>query len=230
MIKYFSTVHDFIDLLPRGRVALKEISNLFTQEVSLLNRITSSYKKNDFHLLFFSLTRLLKPTICLELGVLSGFSLISMALGVKLNGYGNVLGVDLFEDYPYNNAYFFNVQETIKKTGVNKICNITKALAKGYTFGDMVPDLLHVDLSNDGDIFCKYFESYKKHVKLCMIFEGGSLERDKVEWMQKYSHSQIAPVVHRKLQTSTFDSIIITAFPSMTIIFQSGILERLLRY
>jgi hypothetical protein len=67
---------------------------------------------------------------------------------------------------------------------------------KELNFKEWIPedfDLLHVDISNDGntivELSIKCFNQLKqgKHI----LFEGGSIERDNVDWMIKYNKQPI---------------------------------------
>ena len=69
-------------------------------------------------------------------------------------------------------------------------------------------DLLHLDISNDGDIISKMYDKYPNSK---VIFEGGSIERDNIDWMVRYKKTKITLI-----QTSCKYKIINDAFPSLS--------------
>ena len=74
-------------------------------------------------------------------------------------------------------------------------------------------DLLHLDISNDGEIIEKTIESLKNHLERGsnIIFEGGSKERDNEEWMIKYNKKPINSI--------KYDYKVLTEkWPSMSLI------------
>ena len=77
-------------------------------------------------------------------------------------------------------------------------------------------DLIHIDISNDGDIYKFAIENYLNLAKKALLLEGGSEDRDKVEWMIKYNKTPINKYL--KKISSDLDFKIIEKFPSMTII------------
>ena len=50
-----------------------------------------------------------------------------------------------------------------------------------------------------------------------LLLEGGSIERDNVEWMNKYNKPLINPVIQKYINDN-FNIQVIGAFPSVTII------------
>ena len=67
---------------------------------------------------------------------------------------------------------------------------------------------LDLDISNDGEIIEKTIESLKHHLERGsnIIFEGGSKERDNIEWMVKYKLEPINPI-QKEILNSNFPSI-----------------------
>ena len=50
-----------------------------------------------------------------------------------------------------------------------------------------------------------------------IIFEGGNIKRDNVEWMNKYNKTKINPVI-QKFKEQGYDINIFGTFPSLTLI------------
>ena len=73
-------------------------------------------------------------------------------------------------------------------------------------------DVLHLDISNTGDIILKTYNKLKKYIEggSSIIFEGGSVERDNIEWMVKYNSTPINSVkniVNYELLNENFPSL-----------------------
>jgi hypothetical protein len=95
-----------------------------------------------------------------------------------------------------------------------KVCNY---------FADRKVDFLHMDISNDGDILKKTIECWGPKISTggIIAFEGGSVERDNVEWMKKYHRKPIAPeVINISFDNFQFDVQVFSKFPSMTLFFK----------
>ena len=225
MTTKIATTYDFIRLLPDYEGILCEAEDVFASHRSIFYDLNSSYKANRFHVLFYSLVRYVKPKLCLELGVLSGFSLISMALAAQQNGIGTVIGIDLFEDYNYNSDTLANVKAIIDSFGLSQICSVEKGNAENYSPVNFKPDLLHIDLSNDGNIVSRYFDIWNGNVKDVILFEGGSNERDRVAWMKSFKRMRIEPVIERELDRSAHDCYKILAFPSLSVFARRDLID-----
>ncbi len=177
----------------------------------------SSYKDHGYGFFFYALTRVLKPRICVELGVLQGFSLLTVARGLRDNKQGTIKGFDLFEDYPYHHEHFMNVRERIKMTSLENIAAVERSDAfEVYKKFDSV-DYLHVDISNNGDTLRKIFEQWSHKVQGVMIFEGGSQQRDQVEWMIKYQKPPLVKALEElRRQYLDWQIFVFEPFPSLT--------------
>ena len=77
-------------------------------------------------------------------------------------------------------------------------------------------DLVHIDISNDGDIYEFAIKNYFPITNKALVLEGGSEERDSVDWMSKYNKRKINPYL-QKISTS-YSIETINKFPSLTII------------
>src|SRR6185436_5094676 len=109
----------------------------------------------------------------------------------KLDAY------DLFDDYQYKHGNQAEVQATLDSNGVSDYVNLRKGNAyEVYThYPDMVLDkvrgieFLHIDISNTGDTLRNLMELWHPKIgqKGLIMIEGGSQERDEVEWMKKYN-------------------------------------------
>lgn len=192
--------------------------------------IESSYAKNDYGHVLFILVSTFKPVHAIEIGVLHGYSTYHIARGFKsiyeledwkihFNAY------DLWDEYSYNHGDINKVSQMLKEGGVDEYVTLHHGdIYKLYEeFEDEYLDFLHVDISNDGDIL--EFVMDKWHHKMMMrgiiVFEGGSEERDKVEWMIKHNKKPIKPVVdNNKVINSCYHHGTYAKFPSMTVMYR----------
>ena len=164
---------------------------------TVIPKLESSYKENAYQYLFYGLVRLLKPEKIIEIGVLQGFSLLSMACGLKVNGAGAVDGFDLFDEYEFKNDRMTNVLSRITDSGLQEFASVEKCNAFHVWKKNKTADVLHIDISNNGDFIGKLFEQWNARVNELIIFEGGHPDRDCIEWMHKYDKSPIQPELER---------------------------------
>jgi len=182
----------------------------------------SSYKENNFGEKIYETVLKSPPLKAVELGVLEGFSTIAIARALYKVGVGHLDAYDIWEDYKYRHSTQKEVQETIYKCGLSEFITLYKQDAytvhENYKDGEV--DFLHIDISNDGDVFntmLKNWDSKISHRGL-ILFEGGSEERDKIEWMVKYNKKPIRPEINRNhLIKEKYIYEIHNTFPSLTI-------------
>ena len=213
MLKIFKTIDDY---LADNKIFFdKKISSKF----NLLSSLVSSYQKNDYWRVFNCLIQKHLPASCAELGVLGCYSIISMGLsapkGCAINGY------DLFEDYPYNSFEYIKANELIEAFNLEeKIFLYKKDIFKGSLYKKIIAEseLIHVDLSNDGEILEKILSEWNPLSHKAFIFEGGSSDRDHVEWMLKYNKITINPVLRKFSMENKLHIQIIEDYPSLTIV------------
>ena len=77
-------------------------------------------------------------------------------------------------------------------------------------------DLMHIDISNNGDVIKKIHTrlSQNKSIKTGPIFfEGGTQERDKVEWMIEYDKREMYP-----LKDELSYDIVDSRFPGLSVL------------
>jgi len=192
----------------------------------------SSYKQNNYTLLFERSAEAFLPQKCVELGVLDGYSTVAIAKGLKRasivgNHFSHLHAYDLWEDYPYKHGNMDKVQKLIDDEDLSRFVTLYRKDAfevyKDYDEESIC--LLHVDLSNTGEILEKIVEQW--HTRLSMggmlLFEGGSEERDNIEWMKKYDKKPIKPVIegHEILNEHYIYGTYLD-FPSLTVFIRKG--------
>lgn len=191
----------------------------------------SSYIQNDYGKLLTNAVIALKPNpYFVELGVLDGYSTLHIAKGLKeihrLYGIEAKLNAfDLFDDYEFKHGNQKEVQKLIDDNQLSQYVNLQKGDA--YKVYDQFPDkrieFLHVDISNTGDTIKNILEKWdiKMAPKGVILFEGGSEERDNIEWMKKYN----MPSIKKELKTNqlvinNYMMATYFRFPSMTLLMR----------
>ena len=171
----------------------------------------SSYKLNNFDKVFKDICIKYEPASILEIGLLDGYSLNSFIKNTdKLT---SIVGVDLFESYEYKNSNYDFISEKFKE--YNNVKILKDSFYEFYKEGTKF-DIIHIDISNDGDIFKFALKHYFPLVNKALVMEGGSKERDNVEWMIKFNKKPINPYLIRIQKKYKIE--IIEKFPSLTII------------
>lgn len=192
----------------------------------------SSYLQNNYGPIFRNTVVSFKPHSCVELGVLDGYSAFWTALGLERNHIfhshrGHLCCYDLWEDYPHNHGNEEKVKDILNSKGLLKYVSLKKADAfkvhEDYEKKSICQ--LHADLSNTGDIFNFMIDKWHPILRMSglILFEGGSEERDNIEWMKKYNKSSIKKaietnvIVNRFYQYGTYYN-----FPSLTVLIKKG--------
>lgn len=183
-----------------------------------IESLASAYKDHGYGFLFYALARAFKPAACVELGVYQGFSLLATAAALRDNARGTIEGFDLFEDYPFRHESFARVSSSIRANGLESRARIHKADALQAHEAFAAVDWLHVDISNNGDIYRGIFERWSPKVARVMLLEGGSAERDRVDWMTQFDKAPIAPAIEELRRACPEWTIAVLApFPSLTV-------------
>ena len=195
-------------------------------EYNPLESIRSSYKKNNIGRTLEIMTLGNRPTIIVECGILDGYSLYHFAKSMKkINEseyfQGHIFAYDLFEEYEYKHGNAIDVHNMLKSQGVGDCVSIIQGDAYKVhdNFEDETVDLLHIDISNDGDTYLKMFELWSPKISLGgrIVFEGGSKERDQVEWMKKYKKRPIQSALPILAKDANFQLSVIKEWPSLTV-------------
>lgn len=168
--------------------------------------IESSYQHNDLGRTLYDEVIKLKPEKIIDFGVLNGYSTICLAQAVRDNGFGKVYVYDLFEKYEHNHSKLEVLVKNLTDYGLIDYVFIDEKNFFDWIKTNEAFDLIHIDLSNTGDIV-DMFEPLKE--RGVVLFEGGSEQRDRVGWMFKYNKK---PISDSKLKYK----IINNAFPSIS--------------
>jgi len=160
----------------------------------------SSYIKNNYADVFKAVIRGFNPRNCVELGVLDGYSTLAIAEGLSPIG-GHLDAYDLFDQYEFKHGNKAAIQQEIDKRNLHDVVTLIQADAfkvhVNYTPASI--GLLHVDLSNTGEVLRRIMELWDEKIVQggVILFEGGSEERDQEAWMIKYGKEPIKPELER---------------------------------
>ena len=162
----------------------------------------SSYIQNNYGDVFFAIIRAFQPINCVEIGVLDGYSTMHIARGLEANKRGELTAIDLFEEYKFNHGNVSEVKEQLDEYGLLQYVKLRQddAFIAHNSFEPGTVDFLHVDLSNTGatvaHIMSHWDEKMVQGGVIC--FEGGTEERDNIDWMLKYN----MPSIKKALDTN----------------------------
>jgi predicted O-methyltransferase YrrM len=176
----------------------------------------SSYKNNlDYKDIFDTSCFLKNPQKIVEIGILDGYSL--KALADNVSSSCQIDAYDIFEEFNGNGANKERLTQTFRAYK-----NVNIQYGDFYKVIDNLCDesidILHIDVANTGEVFEIALTNYIKKIKKdgIIILEGGSKERDEVEWMNKYDKPKITPILNKYKDDLKIK--IIGILPSLTII------------
>ncbi len=177
----------------------------------------SSYANSDVNYgeILKLVTYLNNPKHILEIGILDGFSLINFEQSVDSSC--EIKAYDLFDEFNGNHSNETHLNELFKNKN-----NIQIRYGNFYDlhtkFQNNKFDIIHIDIANNGNIYEYAINHYMPLLTETglMILEGGSKERDNVDWMIKYDKPMIHPVITRFI--GRYNITTIGNMPSITLI------------
>ncbi len=179
----------------------------------------SSYKKNNYANVFRVLCFCIEPKKIVEFGILEAYSLKSFIEScpekTKIEAH------DIFEEFPYNSANFDKITQRFSMHP-NVSIHRSNFFGAEKKFEDGEIDILHIDIANNGDVFEYAFQNYMPKLSkggVCVL-EGGSLERDEVEWMNKFKKPKIQPIIEK--YKNDYEIKVLKDYPSITMVRHSG--------
>ena len=175
----------------------------------------SSYSQNKYSNLFKAICFAINPKRIVEFGILEGYSLMSFV--TACNRQTEIFAYDIFDEFPYNAANLLNIKNKFKNFNNVKI-EKRNFYGSEHLFKSNSIDIIHIDIANNGKVFKYVFENYIDKLTnegIC-ILEGGSNQRDNVEWMKKYNKEKIVPVINSF--KNKFDILVLEDYPSITIV------------
>ena len=171
---------------PKKTISKKKITRETLKDSNVVSgyvpiQVESSYRENDLGNTLYNLVMELKPKTIIEFGTLNGYSAIAMAMALRDLGEGHLISYDLWDYYKFKHGNQAVVQNTIDELGLTEWISLAQGDLKHW---EGKADLVHVDISNDGETLQML---KNKNIGGTVIFEGGTPERDKVQWMTKYN-------------------------------------------
>ncbi len=182
----------------------------------MLSNIRSSYKNiKNFSYILEIMIFLNNPNKIVEFGILDGYSLNIMANNIPKSCI--IDAYDLFDDFNGNHSnyeYIINKFKDFQNVKIYKgdFYNLVD------NFEDHSIDIIHIDIANNGYTYEFAIKNYIKKLNKngIMILEGGSVERDNIEWMIKYNKAKIKPIIDKYKEK--YNIYTLNKFPSITII------------
>lgn len=174
--------------------------------------VESSYYQNDLGKTIYDFILNKKPNTVVEFGCLYGYSTIAIASALRDLGNGKLICFYLWDDYKYKHSTMEETISNIKKHNLDDYVLFEKRDFNDWLDSPTEFDVLHLDISNTGDIILKTYNKLKKQIEngSSILFEGGSVERDNIEWMLKYNATPINSIkelVKYKLLNENFPSM-----------------------
>lgn len=188
----------------------------------------SSYEQNNYGSVFQTLVSFFEPRSIIEFGVLDGYSTYHIANAVKSNKeekniFCDFYAYDLWDEYNYKHGNFKEVKNMLISKGLYDYVNLNYGdIFKIYKkIPENSVDLLFIDISNDGDKIKKAIELWNDKIKKSIIIEGGSIDRDNIEWMKKYNKKPIRPVLEEDIFVNeNYNWVVFDPFPSITLLMK----------
>ncbi len=177
--------------------------------------IESSYNKNDLGKTLYDQVIEHRPEIIVEFGCLYGYSTVAIAMALRDLGRGKIQCHDLWEQYPFKHSTLETTMNNLARYDLLDWVEFRQMSYYDWLIEPTEFDLLHLDISNTGDTILetKLALTDKIQTGKKIIFEGGSLERDRVEWMRKFNSRTINSV-----KSLVGYTVINEKFPSLSII------------
>jgi len=180
--------------------------------------IESSYRENDLGPVLTQLVLDHQPQKIVEFGVYHGYSTVHLARGLRLLRRGHLIACDLWSEYAFNHTTMNIAQQNIDAHSLSDYATLWQADYYKWLENPGKFDMLHVDISNDGDVIEKTLTKLAPQIDAgaIVVFEGGSAERDEVEWM---THFHKRPI--NQLQQKFGFEILDERFPSISLAMKS---------
>jgi hypothetical protein len=164
--------------------------------------IQSSYAQNDLGRVLYDEVMKRRPKRVVEYGALYGYSAAAIAQALRdLGEGGRLVSYDLWEDYPHRHGTIGGAAYNLSCLGLSEFVDFERGALGQHDLSGF--DLMHLDVSNDGDKLRLARALFAGPI----LFEGGSAERDGVDWMQTYGRAPIAGSISYEVLDSRFPSI-----------------------
>jgi len=178
-------------------------------------RIPSSYQYFDLGKIIYDTILTYKPLKIVEFGCYKGYSTAVMGMALKSLGRGKITCYDLWDKYQFTHTTLNDTISNIEPYNVLDYIEFKQLDFYQWLESPEQFDLLHIDIGNTGDIIKKVYDATKSQIDTgsIILFEGGSLDRDNVDWMLKYNCTPI-----NDIKSYVNYNILSNYFPSLSII------------
>lgn len=176
----------------------------------------SSYAQNNIGVWIENYILDNRYTNIVEFGTLEGYSTYHIMKAIQkpfmVKWGANLKTYDLWDDYEYKHADYNYVKSVIDHIDIHNQVEVLKGNFYEWIKNPDPVDLLHLDISNDGEVIEAAVEALPSGTMI--LFEGGSTERDEIEWMVKYNKKPINSIKYKyKILTDLFPSLSILEVP-----------------
>jgi len=180
-----------------------------------LDNVESSYKENGLGQVLYDTVIKYRPVNIVEFGVYQGYSTIYMASALQDLGGGHIIAYDLWEDYDYRHTTMERTQANIDDNNLSRYVTLAHGDFDSWLDNPPKFDMLHLDISNDGDKIEKALTKLAPLIETgsIVVFEGGSAERDSVSWMKEFNKRPMNPLAEEFGFT-----VLDERFPSISIV------------
>lgn len=161
--------------------------------------VASANAAHDLGASIYDTVLALKPTVVVEFGVLNGYSTLAIAQALRDQQSGHLWSYDLWEDFPFNHGNFDEVTRVIEDAGLSDVVTLGKMDFWKWIEQPSAFDLLSLDIANDGATIRAVAGRLEDQIAngASILFEGGTDERDRAWWMEKFCREPIAPLRER---------------------------------
>jgi len=192
----------------------------------ILSGIRSSYAENHLGDFFYSTVLAHKPALVVELGAFMGYSALHIAAALRDNKttQSELHIIDLWEKPPSCDC---SMETLVQNFDRNELLNLPHCKVSftnedafetysNYRINSL--DLLHVDIRNDGDSLERCINLWHDKIKLggILLFEGGSAERDSIDWMKESNRKPIRSFIQSDWFQEHYEAVTMQPFPSLT--------------
>lgn len=172
----------------------------------------SSYESQNYQKIFQLISFISQPRVVVEFGILDGYSTDGLIAGSPNSEF---YLYDIFEEFPGNHAVKSTLDEKYKSLN-NVHVKKLDFFEADQLFDYRSIDVLHVDIGNYLEVWEVVEKKWFEKVNSFILLEGGSIERDRVWWMEKYRKSPFSQKAKEYIQRGV--GTLMSDFPSLTVI------------
>lgn len=183
--------------------------------LAVAKETASVHAANHLGWVFYTLVREHKPLVCVEFGVLHGYSTMFVGGALQDNGKGHLFAYDRWPAHRPSQEE--ETRASIKRAGLTdwvtiETCNVEESPPHWDSI-----DYLFMDIDNCGSRLKWVLDRYgpKLSEKGIIVYEGGSAERDQVSWMIREDR---VPIRQTLEALQGWDWYVIEYSPSITVL------------